>query len=169
MFIKLTEIWWGEGMAANKEYSRDVLVQVSQIRMISTSIQRNKDTTVVIFSNDWEITVRETADEIMRLSNLETSEVEESQPDGHPLQVKISNALILADQYNQIEGEHHQNWLLDQVVRALTGCEFVIKHDAAGPYIDERDPGRPSDEYTAWIKAFNETHGGEPWHPGMAP
>ena len=36
-------------------------------------------------------------------------------------QIKIDEALSLIFQYGGIDGDHHKTWVLDQVVRALTG------------------------------------------------
>jgi hypothetical protein len=32
--------------------------------------------------------------------------------------------LRIALRFGGIDGEHHKNWVIDQMVRALTGCEF---------------------------------------------
>lgn len=99
------------------------------------------------------------------------SEHEESQPDGHPMQVRISNAMMLADIYGGIDGEHHKEWLLDQMVRALTGCKFEIINGRSVD-IKEVDHDKPSEEYTAWITARIEDgdyEWGEGWHEGIAP
>jgi len=38
---------------------------------------------------------------------------------------KIKEALGLIDQYGGIDGEHHKIWVLDQVVRRLTGANYA--------------------------------------------
>ncbi len=47
---------------------------------------------------------------------------------------RIESALEIAVKYGGIDGEHHKTWVIDQMVRALTGCPFVTRsyHDAAG-------------------------------------
>ena len=37
---------------------------------------------------------------------------------------KIDAALELAIQYGQIDGDHHKAWVIDQIVRALTGDNY---------------------------------------------
>lgn len=98
---------------------------------------------------------------------IEAEIVEQSQPDGHPLQVKISNAMMVADIYGAIDGAHHKAWVLDQVIRALTGCKFEIVNGRALD-IKEVDHDNPSEEYKAWIAARCE--GGDyEWDEGIAP
>jgi hypothetical protein len=40
---------------------------------------------------------------------------------------KIKLALTIALRYGQIDGAHHKAWVIDQIVRALTGCPKVEK------------------------------------------
>lgn len=40
---------------------------------------------------------------------------------------KRKKALKLARKYGGIEGSHHKSWVIDQMVRALTGDDFVYK------------------------------------------
>lgn len=37
---------------------------------------------------------------------------------------QIQQALDIILQYGMIDGDHHKKWVLDQVVRALTGEEY---------------------------------------------
>ena len=37
---------------------------------------------------------------------------------------RIKNALQMAIQYGGIDGAHHKQWTIDQMVRCLTGCEI---------------------------------------------
>lgn len=37
---------------------------------------------------------------------------------------KISEALDMAFQYGQIDGGHHKMWVIDQMIRALTGEKY---------------------------------------------
>jgi hypothetical protein len=41
------------------------------------------------------------------------------------LQERIERALDFAVRYGQIDGDHHKMWVIDQMVRALTGCPMV--------------------------------------------
>lgn len=47
---------------------------------------------------------------------------------------RIAKALDLAIRYGGIDGDHHKAWVIDQMVRALTGddYELVIKNACAG-------------------------------------
>lgn len=62
---------------------------------------------------------------------------------------RINEALDLASQYAQIDGAHHKMWVIDQMVRALTG-----------------------DGYAEWVKDYCEEDG-DPnayeWDEGIAP
>lgn len=63
------------------------------------------------------------------------------------LQLRVSAALELAGRFGQTEGDHHRCWVIDQMVRALTG-------------------GDP--EYGQWVA--ERCHGGEyEWDEGIAP
>jgi len=54
-------------------------------------------------------------------------------------------AVELIYQYGGIDGSHHKQWLLDQVVRILCG-----------------------DDYQDWVDSWNDEGGGE-WDTGIAP
>ncbi len=38
---------------------------------------------------------------------------------------RISAALLVAYRYGGIDGAHHKAWIIDQMVRALTGGEYA--------------------------------------------
>lgn len=65
------------------------------------------------------------------------------------LEAKIESALSLAFDYGSIDGAHHKTWVIDQMVRALTG-----------------------DSYEAWVREVQagedgpETYG---WEEGIPP
>lgn len=40
---------------------------------------------------------------------------------------RIGRALEIAVRYGGIDGDHHKTWVIDQMVRALTGCPMVEK------------------------------------------
>ncbi|GIH95389.1 hypothetical protein ACFFMN_23940 [Planobispora siamensis] len=42
--------------------------------------------------------------------------------DGGPELDRIIKALTVAIENGGVEGEHHQTWVIDQIVRALVGC-----------------------------------------------
>lgn len=39
----------------------------------------------------------------------------------------IEAAIAIAVKYGGIDGDHHKTWVIDQMVRALTGCPVVSK------------------------------------------
>lgn len=83
--------------------------------------------------------------------------------------VRIRRALFCAD-YGTIDGEHHKQWVIDQMVRALTGCPYEDRTgtDVHGTVYQYEVQGK-SPEYHNW---FNENIAGymteEEWE-GIAP
>lgn len=70
-------------------------------------------------------------------------------PDTLLLQTRIAEALSVAHGYGSIDGDHHKMWVIDQMVRALTG-----------------------DEYATFIAAHNDGEDGPDtyaWDEGIAP
>lgn len=61
----------------------------------------------------------------------------------------ITNALIVAERYAMIDGDHHKQWVIDQMIRALLGDEM----------------------YASWREAYAAASGEgyEPWSEGVAP
>jgi len=59
-----------------------------------------------------------------------------------------NNALTMIRRYGGIDGAHHKDWVLDQVVRSLTNCPLIEgDYDAdGGPVLGE------SEEYLQWVK-----------------
>ncbi len=62
------------------------------------------------------------------------------------LENRINNALSVIRQYGSVEGAHHKTWVIDQVVRALTGSEYkafvaAVKAGFHGPNTHEWDVG----------------------------
>lgn len=65
------------------------------------------------------------------------------------LQKRINIALEVACQFGPTEGGHHKMWVIDQMVRALTG-----------------------DNYEQWVKSGSIYYGGqhfEEWETGVIP
>jgi hypothetical protein len=76
---------------------------------------------------------------------------------------RIAKALEFAGEYAYIDGAHHKMWVIDQMVRALTGCPVVTRDavDYKGvPYSYEAQG--ESAEYAEWI-------GDSSWDEGIAP
>ena len=51
---------------------------------------------------------------------------------------KISKALDMAFQYGQIDGGHHKMWVIDQMIRALTGEKY---NEWIEDYIYDKETG----------------------------
>jgi hypothetical protein len=77
-------------------------------------------------------------------------------------EARIAKALEFASEYGTIDGAHHKMWVIDQMVRALTGCPVVVKtaNWPEGSYTYEAQGESP--EYAAFI-------GDEGWDEGIAP
>jgi hypothetical protein len=45
------------------------------------------------------------------------------------LQQMIDDAVGIIIRFGGIDGEHHKTWVLDQAVRALTGCQGVSRNE----------------------------------------
>lgn len=65
---------------------------------------------------------------------------------------RIERALALIGRYGGTDGDHHKAWVIDQAVRALTGCPIVVRSavDCRGAPYEYADQGE-SDEYLAWV------------------
>lgn len=52
------------------------------------------------------------------------------------LEERIDDALDLIDRYGGIDGAHHKQWVLDQVVRILAGPNYQlwVERHCAGEY-----------------------------------
>jgi len=66
------------------------------------------------------------------------------------LEERVAGALKVAYEYGGCDGAGHKQWVIDQMVKALTG-----------------------DEYEEWVKKFNRGYTGEEddflWDEGRAP
>lgn len=76
---------------------------------------------------------------------------------------RIAKALEIAGEYGTTDGDHHKMWVIDQMVRALTGCPMVTKtaNWPEGSYTYEAQGESP--EY----EAFTAERGD--WAEGIAP
>jgi len=87
--------------------------------------------------------------------------------------VKNTEALNIIKSYGSIDGGHHKQWVLDQVVRILTGCPMIEKTgvDCNGkPYTFESYG--ESKEYKNWVADHNNGDEGPntyEWSEGVAP
>jgi hypothetical protein len=74
---------------------------------------------------------------------------------------RIENALAFLSIWGQVEGDHHKAWVIDQVVRALCGCEWNFN-----------DSFFQNEEYKDWISGYcyDDNHVMEyEWDTGIAP
>ena len=77
------------------------------------------------------------------------------------LAARIEAAIGVAVRFGQIDGAHHKAWSIDQMVRALTGCQ--MEDDAA---VNE------SDEYKALVVEYQAGEDGPEsykWDTGISP
>jgi outer membrane protein assembly factor BamB len=88
---------------------------------------------------------------------------------------RIRQALDVAINYGQTDGDHHKAWVIDQMVRHLTGCPTVIGHGISSgdgtPYI--YDTLGKSEDYLEFVRvySYDEAEGEEiwEWDEGIAP
>jgi hypothetical protein len=50
---------------------------------------------------------------------------------------RIQDALTVLCSSSQVDGAHHKAWVIDQILRTLTGCPTVEKTSRAGKYTYE--------------------------------
>jgi len=86
---------------------------------------------------------------------------------------RIKKALEIAIQSGMVDGDHHKMWVIDQMVRALTGCPLVEAQaiDCNGKEYVFEEMGE-SEEYLALIKAACDGEDGPntySWDVGIAP
>jgi len=86
---------------------------------------------------------------------------------------RIKDALHYAERYGQTDGDHHKAWVIDQMVRALTGCPMVkqIGHNSVGGEFEYDEQGE-SDEYLTFVREYQDGEDGPQtyeWDEGIAP
>ena len=62
------------------------------------------------------------------------------------LETRIAKALEVAERYGGIDGAHHKQWVIDQMVRVLLG-----------------------NGYGKWVREMNDAPDYLPWDEGIAP
>lgn len=83
---------------------------------------------------------------------------------------RIAVALDTAVQYGGIDGAHHKTWVIDQMVRALTGCPLVEASSTDGTH--KWYNFGESKEYLALVAAACAGEDGPDtyeWDEGVAP
>ncbi len=86
---------------------------------------------------------------------------------------RIERALGYAHRFGQIDGDHHKAWVIDQMVRALTGCPVETRqaNDSNGKPYEYKCQGG-NDEYWTWITGYADGEDGPDtyvWDTGIAP
>jgi len=91
------------------------------------------------------------------------------------LQARIQKALELAVQSGGVEGDHHKAWVIDQMVRELTGCP-TVQRESPFPWADGKkhivDTLGESEEYLELVRRAREGDDGPEtydWDTGIAP
>jgi len=85
------------------------------------------------------------------------------------LNADVPATLEVASRFAGIDGDHHKQWVIDQMVRRLTGCPTILGtaiHVNGQPYTFTRLGESP--EYLAWIAEYNQP-GYDDWDEGIAP
>lgn len=86
---------------------------------------------------------------------------------------RIAAALKILAEYSYVDGDDHQKWLDDQVVRILTGCPFEkspIHNTGDRPWTT--DELGESEDYKAYIATYSNGEDGPntyQWSVGIAP
>jgi hypothetical protein len=62
---------------------------------------------------------------------------------------KIEETVEFAFEYGDIDGEHHKQWIIDQMIRILLGPEYSV-------WVDRHN-------------TYNATQDHPPWDTGIAP
>jgi hypothetical protein len=102
----------------------------------------------------------------------EMDELEES------LNNRIEKAIKYAVDYGGIDGAHHKDWTIDQIVRALTGCPNIKKaiklynHDGSFKQMYEIKIQGESEEYKKLVVNACDGEDGPntyDWDCGIAP
>lgn len=86
---------------------------------------------------------------------------------------RVRKALFVAFQSGGVDGGHHKQWVIDQMVRALTGCPMVddVAVDYKGHNYTFTRQGE-SEEYVEWVRAFRDGEDGPDsyeWDEGTPP
>lgn len=86
------------------------------------------------------------------------------QPSDTDIKLRVENALIFAANYGDTDGSHHKMWVIDQMVRALTGSPIITRKfvNYKGQPCEFETFGE-SDEYRAFTDQY------EDWDVGKAP
>lgn len=86
---------------------------------------------------------------------------------------RIAAALEIAAKHGTTDGAHHKMWVIDQMVRALTGCPDVIKTGTGpGGNLYRFEEFGESQEYLDFVSSVCDGEDGPntyDWETGIAP
>ena len=85
---------------------------------------------------------------------------------------RTKKALAIALRYGGIDGDHHKAWVIDQMVRALTGCPMVPKRMVSDGKPYTYDVQGESKAYAAFVAEARIGDDGPDtyeWWVGVAP
>lgn len=87
---------------------------------------------------------------------------------------RVQAALDVASSYGGIDGDHHKAWIIDQMVRVLTGSPFEVSaiHSGADGRRFTHEKLGESEEYRDFVKQYEEGEDGPytfDWDTGIAP
>lgn len=89
------------------------------------------------------------------------------------LLARIEKVKAIALEHGSVDGDHHKTWVIDQMMRALTGCPLIPMEakDHEGKKYSFDGLGE-SEEYLKFVKEFEGEEGSEEeseWDTGIAP
>lgn len=86
---------------------------------------------------------------------------------------RIQAALRVARNFGGTDGAHHKMWVVDQMVRHLTGCQLVEKVNPTAVGGPHRYLGLgESEDYQQWVAGTRDGEDGPEtydWDTGIAP
>ncbi len=63
---------------------------------------------------------------------------------------RIQKAIDVADSYGSIDGDHHKMWVIDQMVRALTGCTHGVESQEYKDFVANHKDGEDGPDTYDW-------------------
>lgn len=111
----------------------DAIDRDAAIRELEKAIYRSMPTRIVIGGAAIDCPTPEGADEMQRRIAGWFRDALRSLP-AVPPSPGVAEAVRLAVEYGDIDGDHHKAWVIDQMVRALTGAKYeeVVREAKAG-------------------------------------
>lgn len=86
---------------------------------------------------------------------------------------RVQKALNVASKYGTTDGDHHKMWVIDQMVRELTGCPLVKETAIAYNGVKyEYETLDENETYNEWVRSFEDGVDGPEtysWDEGCPP